>query len=62
MEVVVEELEEEEEKRRSSVSTVELDDTETQIIPSASFLGKKALLNAQLCKFTCWCVIVASEC
>jgi len=29
----------EEERRRSSVSTVELDDTEAYIAPSASFLG-----------------------
>jgi hypothetical protein len=37
----VEEKEEEEEQevRRASVSTVELDDTETHILPSASFLG-----------------------
>ncbi len=32
--------EEEEEVRRASVSTVELDDTETHILPSASFLGR----------------------
>jgi hypothetical protein len=31
--------EQEEEVRRASVSTVELDDTETHILPSASFLG-----------------------
>ncbi len=35
----VEVVEEEEEVRRASVSTVELDDTETHILPSASFLG-----------------------
>ncbi len=33
-------VEEEEEVRRASVSTVELDDTETHILPSASFLGR----------------------
>jgi hypothetical protein len=37
---VVEEEQEEEEVRRASVSTVELDDTETHILPSASFLGR----------------------
>jgi hypothetical protein len=36
VEVVVEEVEE---TRRTSVSTVELDDTETHIVPSGSFLG-----------------------
>jgi hypothetical protein len=36
----VEVVEEEEEVRRASVSTVELDDTETHILPSASFLGR----------------------
>ncbi len=39
VQVVEEEEEEEEEVRRASVSTVELDDTETHILPSASFLG-----------------------
>ena len=38
-EEVVEEEQEVEEVRRASVSTVELDDTETHILPSASFLG-----------------------
>jgi hypothetical protein len=38
--VQVVEEQEEEEVRRASVSTVELDDTETHILPSASFLGR----------------------
>jgi hypothetical protein len=42
--LIVQEEDEGEERRRSSVSTIELGDTEAHILPSASFLGKSKLI------------------